>query len=268
MIHHESFDFGAEEMVYIEYLLSRIIEESVTIFDEVTTGDFSYWIDDPVVLCNVRMCFKKVFRTHGVNVACKVFPEPQLPAEQAPLRLIIRGDFKSWRIDALEDLRELSPAQQRQEIDEQDWMITLFGNHTDASPPQEALPAQPVKEDTADQPQDPPYEGVDLKAANLRTLKPLYSIKRVLQRLPQLAREDPVTAQRLLLGLHEKLWHATASDFANLLLRAGMPSEVIELSPKAVSNCAVCWKFARLPSRPKTKASLAAHFGDEVKMDM
>lgn len=64
------------------------------------------------------------------------------------------------------------------------------------------------------------------------------------------------------------MWHATAVDFSNLLLRAGMPPEVVELASEAVASCAICRKHARLPSRPRTKVSLAAHFGDEVEFDI
>ena len=113
-----------------------------------------------------------------------------------------------------------------------------------------------------------PYEGIDPHMPQIRTMKPLYSLKRVLQKLPEAVKEEPATARRLLLGLHEKLWHATARDFASLLMRAGMPPEVIEMASQAVAACSICRKYSRLPSRPRTKVSLAACFGDEVELDL
>ena len=53
--------------------------------------------------------------------------------------------------------------------------------------------------------------------------KPLYDFRRVLHRLPRLAKHDHLQAERLLLGLHERFWHAGVGDMTNLLIRAGMP---------------------------------------------
>ena len=44
-------------------------------------------------------------------------------------------------------------------------------------------------------------EEVSMEVAQARTIKPLYSLKRVLQKLPKAAKEDPPLAPRLLLGL-------------------------------------------------------------------
>lgn len=71
-----------------------------------------------------------------------------------------------------------------------------------------------------------------------------------------------------LLGLHEKMWRATASGFANLLLRAGLPPEVVELAGEAVASCSIGRKYARTPSKPRSRTSLAAQFGDEVEFDI
>ncbi|CAJ1334047.1 unnamed protein product, partial [Effrenium voratum] len=244
-------------------------------------GNYSYWVEDPIMIGIIRGILKKVMYVKGAHVTlhpwAKVFPEPHFPAEQAPMRLMIVGEYKKWVMMPLEDLRELSPAQQRQKMDEENWMITFFGTRQEeeaapalapASVPVQPAPQQPPQEAQEPQAQPAPYEGVDMRAINARSIKPLYSVKRVLQRLPQAAKDDPLTANKLLLGLHEKLWRATASDFANLLMRAGMPPEVVQLASEAVAVCEVCRKYSRLPARPKTKVSLAAHFNDETEMDI
>ena len=296
-------------------------------FEEADGTGYQYWIDDPILLSIIRTCLKKVMYIHGVHIALHPFvkpfpepPEPKLSAAAAPLRLIFRGEFKNWTMHDLEDLRELSPAQQRAPVEEENWMITMFGapeapqtgkapktpktatktsapstpvpmTPAPATPGVGAAPRTPALHAVQDPPhasQDPeqaggesvherkdeqslpdaPYEDISMELPHARTLKPLYSMKRVLQRLPDAVKTAPATAKRLLLGLHEKLWHATARDFASLLLKAGMPPEVIEMSAEAVASCGICRRYSRLPARPRTKVSLAAHFGDEVEMDI
>ena len=318
------FKMSPEEVVYLKHLLCTLIEQSMVFFEEADGKDYQYWIDDPILLSIIRTCLKKVMYIHGVHIALhpfvKPFPEPKLSASAAPLRLIFRGEFKNWTMHDLEDLRELSPAQQRAPVEEENWMITMFGapeapqtgkapktpkttsktsapstsapmTPAPATPGVGAAPGTPAPHAVQDPPhasQDPeqaggesvherkddqalpdaPYEDISMELPHARTLKPLYSMKRVLQRLPDTVKTAPATAKRLLLGLHEKLWHATARDFASLLLKAGMPPEVIEMSAEAVASCGICRRYSRLPARPRTKVSLAAHFGDEVEMDI
>ena len=127
---------------------------------------------------------------------------------------------------------------------------------TPAPAPQ--TPAQ-AAEDTGEalDKDDPPYEEVSMQVAQARTIKPPYSLKRVLQKLPKAVKEDLPLARRLLLGLHEKLWHATSADCISLLQRAGMPPEVTDLAGEAVASCAVCRRYSRLPARPRSKVSLS-----------
>lgn len=155
-----------------------------------------------------------LFYVHGVNITLhrcvKVFPEPELPAELAPLRLIIRGEYKSWRVRPLEDLRELSPNQQREQIDEEGWMISFHGSHEAplssqapgiAGPSSTPTPAPGnqvlarllchqwrLRSGGALSTEDPPYEEVSLWLT--RTVKPLYSLRRVLQKVPKAVKED------------------------------------------------------------------------------
>jgi hypothetical protein len=290
----EQYGFTPEEAVYLKYLFCQLVKDSIAILDEmIKEQTYVYWVTDPTLLMASRHLFRKILHVHGVQVALhpftKAFPEPHLSAEQAPLRIICRGVYESWQLCSMEDLRELSPAQQREAIDEEDWMITIFGHHDIPAPPQESDPAETVQPSASTPaPSTPapgtpapsggqnseastavvPYDGVDTQPIAVRAMKPLYSVKRVLQRLPQEIEKDTVMARRLLLGLHEKMWHANAVDFANLLLRAGMPPKVVEMAHAAVASCQICRRYSRLPARPKTKVSLAAHFGDEVETDI
>lgn len=82
-------------------------------------------------------------------------------------------------------------------------------------------------------------------------MRPSYNLRRVLQRIPVLVEKgENEKAKQLLLGLHERLWHSPASDFTNLLRRAGMSGEVIALAREAVQCCAICRKYVRMPNRP------------------
>ena len=53
-----------------------------------------------------------------------------------------------------------------------------------------------------------------------------FDFRRVLVRLPRLARNDVEQAKRLLLGLRERFWHANAGDLQSLLSKSGMPSDL------------------------------------------
>ena len=94
-----------------------------------------------------------------------------------------------------------------------------------------------------------------------------FDFRRVLVRLPRLARTDADQAKRLVLGLHERFWHAGTSDLQSLLSRAGMPAEIIQMVPEVVNGCTICRRFARLKSRPVVKAGHPAFFNEEVQAD-
>ncbi|CAJ1351761.1 unnamed protein product, partial [Effrenium voratum] len=98
-------------------------------------------------------------------------------------------------------------------------------------------------------------------------MKPLYDFRRVLHRLPRLAEHDHLQAERLLLGLHERFWHAGVGDMTNLLIRAGMPKSVIGMISKSVAQCKVCNRFTRLPNRPQVKTGHVTTFNQEIQVD-
>lgn len=72
----------------------------------------------------------------------------------------------------------------------------------------------------------------------------------------------------ILLGLHERMWHCPIQDFRNLLMRAGMPQEVLDLATKAVQECSVCRKYVRLPNRPQLRVGSAISFNESCQMDL
>ena len=112
-------------------------------------------------------------------------------------------------------------------------------------------------------------EKKNLKSNLMQPWLPFDQTRRVLQRLPTLVEQgENERAKRLLLGLHERLWHSPASDFTNLLRRAGMSGEVISLAKEAVKCCAICRKYIRLPNRPQLRARGAHVFNETVQMDL
>ena len=121
-----NYKLANEETVLIKHLLCMIVEMSMNVFEEANGTEFHHWIRDPILLSNSRSCLKSFLYVLGIHVALhpfsKAFPEPELSAEAAPLRLCFRGEYRKWRLHPLEDLRELSPMQQREEITEENWM--------------------------------------------------------------------------------------------------------------------------------------------------
>ena len=197
-------------------------------------------------------------------------------------------------------MTELGPSLINEALEEDDWFITFYGakighaspstptSHHRKNPPDPALPAR--RDDALLQPQvmdrpvlEPqaarleegaPYEAVEEEepqegAVQLRQpIRPNYNMKSVLKKLPELSENEPLRAKRLLLGLHERLWHCPAQDLRNLLLRAGQTHKVIQLAAEAVNECAVCRKYIRLPNRPQYRAGGATSFNQTIQMDL
>ena len=103
-----------------------------------------------------------------------------------------------------------------------------------------------------------------------KTIKPLFDFKKVYKRLQSgIIESDPHTAKRLLLGLHERFYHCPITDFKNMLLRAGLPSDILPLAEEAVMSCSICRKYVRLPNRPQVKiGSSAGTFNYRIQMDL
>ena len=137
-------------------------------------------------------------------------------------------------------------------------------------PRQQPPDADPVREDDAEQGEED-FEAVRPGAEEEpKTLRPLFDFKKVYKRLQSdIVQRDPVTAKRLLLGLHERFYHCPITDFKNMLLRAGLSSEILPLAEEAVMSCSVCRKYVRLPNRPQVKiGSAASSFNHRVQVDL
>ena len=119
---------------------------------------------------------------------------------------------------------------------------------------EEALDQEQAEEPPEEPPIDPP------RRSN-------FDFRRVLVRLPRLCKDDPQQAKRLLLGLHERFWHAGAGDMQSMLSRAGLPADAIRLVPEVVASCSVCRRFAKLHSKPKVRVDQPSTFNEEVQVD-
>ena len=58
----------------------------------------------------------------------KAVAEPHLTFQSSYYRLIINGDVKDWKINPTEDMREMSHSQIYEALDEDNWMVTIFGH--------------------------------------------------------------------------------------------------------------------------------------------
>ena len=192
----------------------------------------------------------------------------------------------------------MSASQINEAIDEDDWMITIYGAEksdvvaapsTPSSRPR-AIPAQPSipprRDDAAllprefekpgdpkEQAEGPGYEEAEefdhQDRGDLAPIKPNYNMKKVLERLPKLLEDgDRTRALQLLVGLHERLWHTPVMDFQNLLRRAGMPVDVVNLASEAVKSCVICRKYVRLPNRPQLRVGGSTYFGETLQIDI
>ena len=314
-----------ESRLYLKAALTNLLKSCIGIFQEATNVDYDHWLDDPVLL----RVFQDVFEPHlqVVGVMCSLrpwhlkVPDPYLSSACAPLRMMIRGSVRHWRVHAVEDMRLMSTNQLKAKVDEADWVVTVFGFRSgdpevdradraaDAPLPSTARPAAPLAappkrenggRTNASEPSQPsasssapprlleprplPQESEEHEEKEqeefeavrpegeeqAKTIKPLFDFKKVYKRLQSgIIESDPHTAKRLLLGLHERFYHCPITDFKNMLLRAGLPSDILPLAEEAVMSCSICRKYVRLPNRPQVKiGSSAGTFNYRIQMDL
>ena len=288
---HSDFAFDNEQLLIFKMVMVKLLDESIKEFElaEMEKRDYeqTHWLQDPIALGWLKKVFKDYMNVQGVmsNLLpwSKPTPAPVLTLEQAPLRLLIQGSVMRWTIGRLEDLRELSASQihEPMELDD-DWMVAIFGNDTtqkdeSASSSSAIVPAEQKKEDQEEPagdlvPLDPPEhdsEEPDKIAVHPGGLKPTYDFRRIFKKLPRLALDDETAAKRLILGLHERLWHSGLTDTVNILRRCGMPYHVCRLAPDAVASCMICRKYSRAGRRPQHKGvNLSCNFNDLVQTDI
>ena len=86
--------------------------------------------------CGSVALFKEIFKEHFMVRAVliswrpfhKAVAEPHLTFQSSYYRLIINGDVKDWKINPTEDMREMSHSQIHEALDEDNWMVTIFGH--------------------------------------------------------------------------------------------------------------------------------------------
>eukprot|EP00435_Cladocopium_sp_Y103_P008328 s555_g2.t1 len=219
-------------------------------------------------------------------------PSTPMPAPGTPLPSASRSDPHPHQQDTQHDLspqhQDQQPYQQDIQPDSVRWQPDSLPSTPDQQRPQpntqpdqvqqqpDSVPSQPAIEDQQQQADAsaegavvPAYEDEEkFERREIVSRKPLYDFRKVFQRLPQLAVEKPAMAERLLLCLHEKFWHAPPGDFKNLLARAGMPLAVLELVGSAVMKCQICRRYVRLPNRPQLKLHNAGTFNQCVQADL
>ena len=287
----------------------QLIESCMELFQAMTSRDYDHWLADPVLLRVFQEVFQDILQVLGVMVSLRPWkrkvPDPYLSSACAPMRLLISGEIRSWKVNGLEDMRVLSHNQLHAAVEEADWHVHLFGYCQDDMEVDRAIPGSssaasrpatrvsvekenggegpsssssdhppvrpPAQAPAADNPGEEEFEAVRPEAEEEpKTLKPLFDFRKVYKRLQSdILQKDPMTAKRLLLGLHERFYHCPITDFKNMLIRAGLSSEVLPLAEEAVMSCSICRKYVRLPNRPQVKiGSAASSFNHRVQIDL
>ena len=167
-------------------------------------------------------------------------------------------------------LRDLYKAHKKEDEEFEKLMDASLENPyqvEDGDDPDEEVELVPHAEQPDVEPQDG-QQPEEIVPSEKKVIKPIYDFRRVYRKLPDMATRDPITTKRLLLGLHERLWHCPIMDFRNILLRCNMPPEVIRLAAEAVGACTICRKFVRATRRPQVKTDLAMNFNEVIQLDI
>ena len=291
---HTDFALNNEQMSVLKMVLVKLLQESIDEFEaldkEKKQHDYVHWLEDPTAFSWLKKVFQDYIDVKGISAHlqpwAKPMPTPVLQLQEAPVRVLLQGDVGVWQVGRMEDLREMSASQWHEPVNvDQDWMVAIFGaEKTETSSSSSSSKAKPVKDKTDDgQEEDDLLDIFDEEekpaevevveesaiqpAQDADALVPLYDFN--FKKLPKLAVSDEKMAKRLILGLHERLWHAPYLDVKNVLVRCGMPYEVWKLAADAISTCAICRKYARAHRRPQTKGTnLSRHFNDLVQIDL
>ena len=116
---HTSFSFNSEQTAVLKMCLIKLLSESVDEFEayDKRKHDHNYvhWLQDPTALSWLKNSLKEYMIVEGAMACLQPWstptPNPQMTVEEAPLRLLLRGTVESWKMDQIEDLRELSLSQ-------------------------------------------------------------------------------------------------------------------------------------------------------------
>ena len=213
--------------------------------EEAKDQNYVHWLEDPTALGWLRNVFKEHMDVQGAMACLQPWstptPEPQLTVGAAPLRLLMRGNVESWNLQAVQDLRlrELSLSRWHEPLNLEDfWLIALFGKDpakageaSSSSTPSKLAIKDKIDSDDDEKaavavigqeqeqllPREMDEENPDGPAEHPGRLKPIFDFRRLFTRLPKLVGKDDITAKRLILGLHERLWHAGRQDIKAIL---------------------------------------------------
>ena len=287
---HTDFALNNEQMSVLKMILVKLLQESIDEFEaldkEKKQHDYVHWLEDPTAFSWWKKVFQDYIDVKGISAHlhpwAKPMPTPVLQLQDAPVRDLLQGDVGVWQVGRIQDLREMSASQWHEPVNvDQDWMVAIFGAEK-AEQSSSSSREKPKKDEQGQEEEDLPdifdeeerpgevevvEESAIQPAQDADALVPLYDFRRIFKKLPKLAATDEKMAKRLILGLHERLWHAPYLDVKNVLVRCGMPWR--KLAADAISTCAICRKYARAHRRPQTKGTnLSRHFNDLVQIDL
>ena len=86
--------------------------------------------------------------------------------------------------------------------------------------------------------------------------------------LSLLRSNQPGVVRRVLRRLHIRLWHAPAARMLDLLTKAGLPKETLDMIPAIVDTCRVCREWSSVAPRAMTSAKIVEHFNEAVQFDI
>ena len=287
-----NFVFSSEETLVLKWSLMTLLQETMMKFQELESDkiehNYTHWLQDATTKAWLSRVFKEHMAVRGVLASVqpwsKPMSTPHLTVDQAPLRILISGSIRQWTLSEVEDLREMSAGQSYCPIElEDDWLIAVFGADPGSSEPASSSSSRRQKEkkdaeeigiaedleEIKEVDDEVAAEEVTEKEVKAGSIKPMYDFRRVFKKLPIMAQTDEEKAKRLILGLHERLWHAPYLDLKNILIRCGMPYEVWKLTSDVVASCPICRKYSRAHRRPQHRgAALSSQFNDVVQIDL
>ena len=137
-------------------------------------------------------------------------------------------------------------------VGEHQWLLVLALTYRDATGDTPAMSTPPLSDEVTER---------------VEEIKPSFKIR---DAIPKLSSDSTSTEEKkkLLMGIHEKFWHATAKDMTNLLKKAGLGLSVLNLVPEVVRCCPVCRNYARPLNVPTLRAEMANFFNDILQVDI
>ena len=134
---------------------------------------------------------------------------------------------------------------------------------------QPSLTRRPITaaQDSLQEVPDPPQQLERISPNRKATrLRPSFELKDLPTRLAAAASDEE--KRTILLGVHERLWHAPPADMVKILQSLLISREYQAMAADVASCCHECRKFARRMARPKVKSSVASVFNEVVQHDL